>query len=258
MSKTKVYLLIQTVLCILLVIVLSYTVIDMYREGVERAKTDVMAWYFTRELVAERFRPIAPLFFAAIGFGLAGIVLVVRDENQDTPLQDAELKCNLLAERVAEPSEAMKAEQAKQKRLLLAGWIGFAICMIPILIYVSNGEHFPQGDVQLEQMIKGLASVFLPFSILGIACLAISSMLQEKSILREIEATQTRMQEEKAAGIKSEKKASADPTPKKAGTVRLVLLVLAVIFLVAGVFNGSARDVLMKAVKICTECVGLG
>ena len=32
----------------------------------------------------------------------------------------------------------------------------------------------------------------------------------------------------------------------------------AVALIVAGVFNGSARDVFGKAVKICTECVGLG
>ena len=31
-----------------------------------------------------------------------------------------------------------------------------------------------------------------------------------------------------------------------------------VMLLVLGVFNGSARDVFGKAVKICTECVGLG
>ncbi|MBO5543238.1 MAG: thioredoxin [Oscillospiraceae bacterium] len=40
--------------------------------------------------------------------------------------------------------------------------------------------------------------------------------------------------------------------------MRIVLLVCAVILIIAGVFNGSARDVLGKAIKICTECVGLG
>ena len=28
--------------------------------------------------------------------------------------------------------------------------------------------------------------------------------------------------------------------------------------LVAGVLNGGMRDVLVKAVNICTECIGLG
>ena len=41
-------------------------------------------------------------------------------------------------------------------------------------------------------------------------------------------------------------------------TIRKVLLAAAVVLIIAGVFNGSALDVFGKAVKICTECVGLG
>ena len=41
-------------------------------------------------------------------------------------------------------------------------------------------------------------------------------------------------------------------------TLRTVLLIAAVCLLIAGAVNGSARDVFGKAVKICTECVGLG
>ena len=36
------------------------------------------------------------------------------------------------------------------------------------------------------------------------------------------------------------------------------LIVAAVVLILAGVFNGSARDVLYKAITICSECVGLG
>ena len=40
--------------------------------------------------------------------------------------------------------------------------------------------------------------------------------------------------------------------------VRIALLVIAVGFIVAGILNGSAEDVLIKAIHLCTECVGLG
>ena len=40
--------------------------------------------------------------------------------------------------------------------------------------------------------------------------------------------------------------------------LRTVLLIAAAALLIAGIFNGSAKDVFGKAVKICTECVGLG
>ena len=38
----------------------------------------------------------------------------------------------------------------------------------------------------------------------------------------------------------------------------LALLALALCLIAAGVFNGSARDVFGKAIKICSECIGLG
>jgi hypothetical protein len=36
------------------------------------------------------------------------------------------------------------------------------------------------------------------------------------------------------------------------------LLAAAVLLIVLGVLNGGARDVLAKAAKICSECIGLG
>ncbi len=45
---------------------------------------------------------------------------------------------------------------------------------------------------------------------------------------------------------------------RRKGAVQAVLVVAAVALIVAGVLNGSARDVLYKAITICTECVGLG
>ena len=40
--------------------------------------------------------------------------------------------------------------------------------------------------------------------------------------------------------------------------VRLALLTVGAILVIAGIFNGSMRDVLIKAINICTECIGLG
>ena len=42
------------------------------------------------------------------------------------------------------------------------------------------------------------------------------------------------------------------------GAVQAALVAVAVALILAGILNGSARDVLYKAITICTECVGLG
>lgn len=39
---------------------------------------------------------------------------------------------------------------------------------------------------------------------------------------------------------------------------RIAVGVIAITFIVVGVFNGGANDVLIKAINICTECIGLG
>lgn len=44
----------------------------------------------------------------------------------------------------------------------------------------------------------------------------------------------------------------------KLRAVKVALLIAALIFVVAGIFNGSMEDMLIKAINICTECVGLG
>ena len=36
------------------------------------------------------------------------------------------------------------------------------------------------------------------------------------------------------------------------------LVCAAILLIVLGVVNGGAKDVLTKAVKICSECIGLG
>ena len=40
--------------------------------------------------------------------------------------------------------------------------------------------------------------------------------------------------------------------------IRIAVFAAAALLIIAGVANGSVRDVLAKAISICTECVGLG
>ncbi|MCR4622018.1 MAG: hypothetical protein K5663_08045 [Clostridiales bacterium] len=40
--------------------------------------------------------------------------------------------------------------------------------------------------------------------------------------------------------------------------VKLVFLLLALLLIVWGLIEGQAKDVLNKAINICTECLGLG
>ncbi len=304
MTEKKTFLIVQSVLCVLLCVLLAASAVSIYREGVAHRAEDPMASIYTREKTAEKFKPIAPLFFGAIGMTVAGWILAVKDENADKPVMDAEIVRNLTVSRVKKPSEAMLEEQKKQKQLALTGWGLFALCMVPIAIYMLNGKHFPDGN--LEEMIAALAIHVFPWIILGLGCLSISSILQEKSIQRETAAAQEQLKAEKApadkpkaaaadasAGSKPEVKAvpagapeaaeaeaKSDSKPEATGAeagsepvkkaaapakkldakrrLQLIVAIAAVVFIILGVINGSAKAVYTKAANICTECVGLG
>ena len=254
MTKSKLYLALQAVVCVALVALLSASAISIYREGTARKAEHPLESVYTPENAAQKFTPIAPLLFAGIGLLIAGLVLNVKDENAEKPVKDAELSRDLIATRVAQPSEAMIRERRLQKKMLLGGWIVFALCMAPILVFLLNPNHFPQDD--LEGMFFGLMRVFLPWSAVGLGALAVSSVLREKSILRETQAAQAQQKEEKATGIAAVRR-PVDP-PKKTAIPQMIIVVAAVVLIIAGVLNGSALDVLYKAITICTECVGLG
>ncbi len=45
---------------------------------------------------------------------------------------------------------------------------------------------------------------------------------------------------------------------KHVGVLRGLVLTAALALILLGILNGSARDVLIKAITICSECIGLG
>ena len=129
-------------LCIALAVLLAVAVIGIYTEGVSAKGENPLLWVFSKERMAEHFRPVLPLLVLSAGFSTVGLFAGWTDE-------DGKKSANSAAYRKAKP-------------------VG-----------------------------------------------------REK-------------------------------------TLRLALMIAAACLLVAGVLNGSARDVFAKAVKICSECIGLG
>ena len=254
MTRNKILLAVQSLLCVILVVMLAVSAVGIYRSGIAEKQENPLAWVYTREKAAAALKPVLPVFLIAVGVTVACAILNVRDENENKPVKDMELNRDLMRTRVAQPDDAMKKEQAIQKKLLYGGWGGFGLCMLPVLIYMTNGDHFPNGD--LEQVMGAFAVHVFPWIIVGMAVLIVSAILQGKSIQREYDAIMARIKEEKAAGIKAEPQKTAPV--RNVNALRFVLLAVAVIFIIIGIQNGSMMAVVNKATRICAECVGLG
>ncbi len=253
-TKSVVFLLPYAALYTMLAGLLCAQVIGIYQEGMARRAENPLASIYTPEIVMEKLSPLAPLFFIAIGFVIGWLLYGAKDESAGKPVRDAKCIRDLIAARVAQPSSAMRGERRVQLLLLLGGWSAFIACMIPLGLYMLDPAHYPLED--LEGMFYALLWVFLPWECGGVACLAVTGSLWEKSLRRETEAAK--------ALIRSERRNGTQPKPRtekrqmRQGAVQAVVLAAAIVFIIIGIFNGSALDVLTKAIKICTECIGLG
>lgn len=101
----------------------------------------------------------------------------------------------------------------------------------------------PLAPIYSPELVTQRLKEALPLFVLTVAVTAAGAVLRVKD-------------ENGLKGVKGGK-VEHKPFPKEK-TLRAALLLAGVLLVVLGVLNGSARDVLGKAVKTCTECVGLG
>ena len=252
MNKKKIYLIIQSALCVVLAALLSIIAIKIFYDGTAAKADSPLEWIYSREKVASALIPVLPVIIIGFIMTVAGLILRLSDDKINKPVKDTEIQRDLIVSRIGNPNEKMKAERSKQKKIFIGGWAAFAVCMIPVLIYTVNPAHFPEG--QLEPVFIAFSAHTIPWIVIGITALMISTMLKEKSMKAEIEAAKEQGLGKTSFSSDHNKALSY----KTVLVLRIVILVLAVVLIVAGIVNGSAQDVLGKAVNICTECVGLG
>ncbi|MCR5734828.1 MAG: hypothetical protein K6G22_09510 [Lachnospiraceae bacterium] len=264
MAKTRIFLTVQSVICVLAVIMLITAAAGIYRDGMAKKAEDPTAYVYTREESAKAAMPGVTVIVIGLLVTVSCAVLGIRDENADKPVNDDEITRDLICMRVSEPDEAMKKERKLQKKLKTGALVTFFICMIPVFVYMVNPAHFAQSDRDgLEQVMGALVLHILPWTVIGLGCLITSGLFLQKSMKRECEAAKKHIEEEKKEG----KTVSAGDSQSlykgqipdgKQKIIRIAVFVLAVIFIIAGIANGSMEAVMIKAINICTECVGLG
>ena len=170
MTKSKVCLLLNGLLCVLLSALLAASAVGVYRDGMARREKDPLESIYTPEIVSEKLVRAGPLFVVSLGLASVCLALGIRDEGAEKPVRDPEIVRDLACARVSRPTKEMTGERRKQRRLMRAGWGTFVLCMVPPAVYLASPGHFPERD--LEGMFYGLMSVLLPFAALGLCALA--------------------------------------------------------------------------------------
>ena len=143
-----------------------------------------------------------------------------------------------------------------------------------ILAFALNSANYSSANP--NSSVKDLALVVFPSALISIGVSYAVSIVNKLSKKRELALLKGIVKENKDA-LDGNGKNGLAPFVNKIFEVvnkikgvaskrenlslwlcRGALLVIAVVFIVLGVLNGGMDDVLAKAIRICTECIGLG
>ena len=224
---------------------------------------------FTRESISTHFSRIAlPTYVCiagVIGGAVLGLVLPV-DGGRVKSRRDPEDALNKLAARLDLAScdeataAALRSERMWRRRVTVILTVLAGITLLPALLWCVDPAHFSVENLNAD--IKTAALFILPCAAVSLGLLTGERLLRHASVARETAVVKAALATGKGIAKPVEKansdkrKLTADP--RFVWGVRGAILVVGIICIVLGVRNGGMADVLGKAIRICTECIGLG
>ena len=203
---------------------------------------------FSRETVAQRLRSAAPVLLVCAAAVLAAAVFAGKQRHEWVRMSP-ENRLRLAKARAVELPEAAMKEEKLRRRVRVVSGAAVLVCAARSLGWLLDRENFVSWDLEtvLGQMLRHAA----PWTAAAFAVMIAASCICGRSAEREAAALRGAFRGENVPCGSNERRF---PT---AG-LRIALYIAAGAFIVLGVMNGGAYDVLVKAVNICTECIGLG
>ncbi len=209
---------------------------------------------FSREAVASNFSLIAPLFYITAVIIIAGFVfgIFVSDNNQKCSRREPDSLLEFYKKRYILNVDNGRKEE--KKRIIIKSVCAVICCIIAVfpVCYMANGENFSVEDINAD-IISAAFAVLIPCTVIFVISF-ICSLICKSSIKSEND-----MYKNEIAKGNAEK--AVTKVQEKSNTVlyaRCILLTVAVAFIILGIFNDGIGDVYGKAIRICTECIGLG
>ena len=248
-----------SVLLIVTGILLMISCVSIYKLG---------ARSFTVENISAEFDKICiPVYItlAAVVIGIVMQILIPEKKGKIKANADSKAAISRLEKRLDTSlcDKTALSLISKEKTLRVIMKIALAVVCIAAattaLVYVLNPESFMLENYN-ECVIAACLWV-LPCSFISIGVFIAYLYAERASYSRQLEHLKVAI----ASGAKkATENASEDDRSEKKWQVGLVwgvraaILIVAVFFIIEGISNGGMSDVLIKAINICTECIGLG
>lgn len=220
---------------------------------------------YTREIVADRLQKLAiPLLFVAAA-AIAGAIFPLFKTRVKPKAEDAVSKLrSRMPKGGDEQFDEAKKSYDKYANIRLTVWacsLAFAfVTAVIVTIVAFNAANFTGKDITAEML--RLVRVVMPCTAAALAALIAASIVCGVLAKKQLAALKTMIKHgdgsvmpESNFIVKAKSVWNSDVT---LWVVRGVIFVVGVVFIIVGAVNGGARDVLVKAINICQECIGLG
>ena len=221
---------------------------------------------YSREAVALHLTKVAPLSFTTVILAaIAGIISLFTKKKKTATLPIRPRIAVKLLERTIKTkmSDAYllaKAKEAKfRKRLLLVfSSLGTVVGAVSLFFILDPARYTVENlntDIAYSVVIAGIAVLII------LVLVYVYSYFSSRSYARAANAAKENLRE-----INRDPQSPDEQKPDNKSLynrrtmliVRCTCFIFAALFITLGIFNGGMADVLGKAVRICTECIGLG
>ena len=216
---------------------------------------------YSRERVAEYLTVLAIPSFITIALTVCGFIYAYITGAKDEELTDrtsGEL-LQSFASRYDFQSFDKNTKAAVLKIRKRRNIVDFIASEISALCFVLIIDYFIfVASFSVETMNADVMSAFafcLPIAAFAVAIHIPRLYFSEKSAVDELALLKAGVKEHGASLAKKVEGKAKINTEKVAG---YTVLGIAIILVVLGIVNGGMNDVLGKAIRICTECIGLG
>ncbi len=145
----------------------------------------------------------------------------------------------------------------KERKNRKLGFLIISLVSILLMIfparYLFNFSNFTTNEISAkDEAIKMVINVF-PFIIISFILFGVYLVYYTKSIKKELVEIKEVLKKSKPL---VEQKINKDNS-LLLNITRISVGVIGIIFVILGILNGGVEDVLVKAINICTECIGL-
>lgn len=237
--------------------------LDIYLTGTSADYTG--AHPYTVERVASRLTRIGPAFWLWIALIAVNFVIweVFPVAPKKTAWKDPRYALKRVEKRipadVAEDKRASLDYLEREGRKVKLLWLCCgAVCLAGIIygiVYLSVPSHFPYTDVtgEILNMVKNL----LPCAFAAFAVACAVAVYEGISAKKQLPHAKNLAIGGKPAAVNGKVYTVLHNKYFILG-LRIGIGCIAVAFIIAGALNGNMTNILIKAINICSECIGLG